>query len=224
MILDFQKNYLSLTNRSVKKILFIMSPRTEEQFAEIRKGKRRLILDAALKLFAKKGYHAGTMAKVAQEAGVSKGLIYNYFKNKKDLLNALVNDAAEDIMNFFDPNRDGVLTEDEFFFFLEKLKESIINNRSYWQFYISIMSQSHVAELIEQHTDIKQNEYAQMLIDFFEKCNCKNPQAEMFLFSMTLKGTLMTYILSPDAFPLEYAIDTISQSYKEKIAHCKSNK
>lgn len=200
-----------------------MAPRTEKQFEEIRKEKRRLILDAALKLFAQNGYHAGTMAKVAREAGVSKGLIYNYFKNKKDLLNALMLDATEDIMQFFDPNHDGILTEEEFFFFLEKLKESISANRRHWHFYISVITQNHVAELIEQHPELNKNNYAQMLSNFFEQCGFENPEAEMFLFSMTLKGTLITYILSPEAFPLEYAMNTISQSYKEKIAHCKSN-
>lgn len=44
------------------------------------------ILDAAIKVFAEKGYHYATIAEVAKQAGVSKGLVHFYFENKLDLL------------------------------------------------------------------------------------------------------------------------------------------
>ncbi len=48
-------------------------------------AKRRAILDAAQKVFDARGYEAATMEEVAEEAGVSKGTLYNYFQNKEDL-------------------------------------------------------------------------------------------------------------------------------------------
>ncbi|MBI5722514.1 MAG: TetR/AcrR family transcriptional regulator [Planctomycetes bacterium] len=47
--------------------------------------KRRLILQAAEKVFDANGYAATTIDAVAAQAGISKGSIYNYFKNKEDL-------------------------------------------------------------------------------------------------------------------------------------------
>lgn len=44
------------------------------------------ILEAAARVFAQKGYHAATTKKIAAEAGVSEGTIYNYFQSKEDLL------------------------------------------------------------------------------------------------------------------------------------------
>jgi AcrR family transcriptional regulator len=44
------------------------------------------ILAAAAKVFARKGYERATIAEIAKEAGVAEGSIYNYFKNKSDLL------------------------------------------------------------------------------------------------------------------------------------------
>lgn len=52
--------------------------------------RRAQILDAALKVFAEKGYKGATNQKIAEAAGVSAGLIYFYFKNKEDLLFALL--------------------------------------------------------------------------------------------------------------------------------------
>ena len=67
-----------------------MAPRTSEQFQEIREKSRARILFASLELFAIDGYHAVSVSKIAKHAGVSKGLIYNYFASKEDLLKALI--------------------------------------------------------------------------------------------------------------------------------------
>lgn len=49
-------------------------------------ARRQQILDAAVKVFAEKGFDRATIADVARAAGVAEGSIYNYFKNKGDLL------------------------------------------------------------------------------------------------------------------------------------------
>ena len=49
-------------------------------------GRSAQILDAAIQVFAEKGFHKSSIQDVAQKAGISGGTIYNYFKNKDDLL------------------------------------------------------------------------------------------------------------------------------------------
>lgn len=44
------------------------------------------ILEAAVKVFAEKGFHQATISQIAREAGVADGTIYLYFKNKDDIL------------------------------------------------------------------------------------------------------------------------------------------
>ncbi len=51
--------------------------------------KRRLILDAAIRVFARKGFHHCRVSDVADEAGVAYGLVYHYFKSKDEVLNEL---------------------------------------------------------------------------------------------------------------------------------------
>lgn len=52
-------------------------------------GKERRILDAAVEVFGRKGYHASTVADVAAEAGVAAGTIYLYFARKEEILISL---------------------------------------------------------------------------------------------------------------------------------------
>jgi AcrR family transcriptional regulator len=51
--------------------------------------KRRLILDAAITVFARKGFHHCRVSDVADEAGVAYGLVYHYFDSKEEILNEL---------------------------------------------------------------------------------------------------------------------------------------
>jgi AcrR family transcriptional regulator len=51
--------------------------------------KRRQILDAAIHVFARQGFHACRVSDIANEAGVAYGLVYHYFKSKDQVLNEL---------------------------------------------------------------------------------------------------------------------------------------
>jgi AcrR family transcriptional regulator len=51
--------------------------------------KRRHLLDAAVRVFARKGFHATRVGDIAEEAGVAHGLLYHYFDSKDQLLEAV---------------------------------------------------------------------------------------------------------------------------------------
>ena len=51
--------------------------------------KRRQILDAAVRVFARQGFHATRVSDIADEAGVAYGLVYHYFRSKDEVLNEL---------------------------------------------------------------------------------------------------------------------------------------
>ena len=51
--------------------------------------RRRQILDAAIRVFARQGFHACRVSDIANEAGVAYGLVYHYFRSKDEVLNEL---------------------------------------------------------------------------------------------------------------------------------------
>ena len=51
--------------------------------------KRRNILDAAIRVFARQGFHSTRVSDIADEAGVAYGLVYHYFDSKDEVLNEL---------------------------------------------------------------------------------------------------------------------------------------
>ncbi len=52
-------------------------------------AKRRVILDAAVRVFARQGFHTCRVSDIADEAGVAYGLVYHYFSSKEQILDTL---------------------------------------------------------------------------------------------------------------------------------------
>ena len=76
-----------------------MTPKVPEEYFKFRKDE---ILTEAWKCFAKKGYQGTTMRDIAKKLDLSAGVIYNYFKNKDELLDSLLEWAQENDQQLFD--------------------------------------------------------------------------------------------------------------------------
>jgi TetR/AcrR family fatty acid metabolism transcriptional regulator len=61
--------------------------------------KYQRILDAAVSVFAEKGFHGARVSDVAHRASVADGTVYLYFRNKEDLLMSAINTAFDAFMN-----------------------------------------------------------------------------------------------------------------------------
>jgi TetR/AcrR family transcriptional regulator, fatty acid metabolism regulator protein len=60
--------------------------------------KRRLILKAAVRVFARKGYHTCRVGDIAEEAGVAHGLLYHYFRSKDEVLDSVFRETWTEIV------------------------------------------------------------------------------------------------------------------------------
>lgn len=78
-----------------------MSPKTNLQNQAIRLKSKENITAAALSLFSKNGYGSTSVRMIAQEAGVSLGLMYNYFKSKEEMLLSILADTFKDLEGVF---------------------------------------------------------------------------------------------------------------------------
>ena len=61
--------------------------------ADRQADRRRQILDAAVKVFARNGFHRARVGDIAEEAGIAYGLVYHYFKSKEELLETIFRDT-----------------------------------------------------------------------------------------------------------------------------------
>jgi TetR/AcrR family transcriptional regulator, fatty acid metabolism regulator protein len=66
---------------------------TERSVNGRQQDRRRALLDAAVRVFARKGYHTCRVGDIAEEAGVAHGLLYHYFRSKEEVLETIFRES-----------------------------------------------------------------------------------------------------------------------------------
>jgi len=81
-------------------------PSAPSRRREASERRRRSILDAARVCFGRDGYAGATVARIAEEAGVSNGLLYQFFRNKDELLEVVLKEVVRDWVRALVPRED----------------------------------------------------------------------------------------------------------------------
>ncbi len=180
-----------------------MSPRTPEQFEKIRRTRKTLILDTALKLFANEGFYKTSISDIAGKAGISKGLIYNYFESKEALIRTIAFNGINNLLKNFDPNSDSILTKEELQYFIEQNFVILQKNVHFWKLYFGIIVQPQVLKLVEKELMRLFIPLYKMLENYFKTQGKKNPAAEARFFGAIIEGVYMNYVMDPKYFPID---------------------
>lgn len=197
-----------------------MSPRTPKQFQEMREEKMTLIMDVALKHFANEGYFRTTINHIAKHAGISKGLMYNYFDSKEALLKAIVHRSVNEIYKYLDIDKDGYLSEEEFEFFIRKIDAMLKEKKYFWQLLFQLLMQIDIREqflnsypetdsLIHPGHEPGDNSYPlqimQMFTDYFNRKKGRmdehnDHENDFNMFNITMIGYAIKTIYSDDVY------------------------
>src|SRR4030042_3132802 len=213
-----------------------MSPRTPQKFKEMREEKMTLIMDVALEHFANEGYYRTTINHIARHAGMSKGLMYNYFESKEALLRAIIHKSVNEVNKYLDIDRDGFLSEEDFKFFIRKINVLLKEKRYFWRLLMQLLLQNDVREqflqafpesdsLIHPGHEPGDNYYPsrilKMFTDYFYAKNGKtgklfDPDNDFEMFFITLLGYAIKTIYSEneDKESNEKAINKIIELFK----------
>jgi len=180
-----------------------MCPRTRQEFQEIRENKRRKILDSAIECFATSGYHTVTISDLAVHAGISKGLMYNYFSSKEELLKAIYNEIVSEMMQFFDPDHRGISDRKDLLQYLERSFRHLKSNLILWKMYMAIFSQPAVQEILKEEILAVSQEPVAMIELYFKEQGYKKPSVEVAFLSTLFSGVVIEYIADPENYPLD---------------------
>lgn len=179
-----------------------MAPRTEDQFEEMRNKSRDSIITAALELFAQKGFHNTSMAQVAKAAGVSKGLIYNYFESKDELLKGVFELGLKDADVLFEEHQEADPRE-RLRGMLEHTFRLVEQHMDYYKLMTTLMFQpSEIASIqgyLDQAGEYKMARFAAL----FQEIGCADPMNDALYFGAILDGIMMGWFVLGDAYPIE---------------------
>jgi AcrR family transcriptional regulator len=189
-----------------------MSPRTPLQNEQIRVESKHKIMDAAFKLIAKNGYEDTSIAMIANTAGVSKGLLYNYFTSKEELVKALVLGAMEEGDSLIaelisdDPK---LALRNLFSWFFKEMRES----PDHWRLMTELTFKIEKFDFVHEIVTGKLTEYYTVLEGLLTDIGHENAFAEARVISGILDGMGFHALMLKEDFPLDEMEEYLIKKY-----------
>ena len=168
-------------------------------------------MQAGLEMFAKHSIETASIALIAQHAGISKGLIYNYFENKESLILAIVLDGLQKFSTLAPHAEGGIMTKPEITEYIERTFSVLENHVSYWKLYFSILLHPAVMKMAEPHFHKAILPVVEMLTDYYKQQGFADPAAQALFLGSVLDGVSLNYLVNPDFYPLQTIKETILQ-------------
>jgi len=193
-------------------------PRTTAQLEELREEKLSYILEKSMELFAEKGYDGTSTAMIASASGISKGLLYHYIGSKRQLIQDIVRIGFEKVSTFFDRNRDGLLTGDEFAYFVRNSFEVIKENLHYYQLLLKLSVIPKIRIIMEEEFSyLRVREGMKQKLEHYFQTHFEEPEKEFAAYYAMHEGLGALILLRIDHFDdafINQVIERIIEMFK----------
>lgn len=192
-----------------------MSPRTTTKNEEIRQESMNNIMEAAFKLIASQGYESTSISQIAAAAGVSKGLMYNYFDSKEDLLEKLVTRAMNEGENAItklikeDP---AVTLRNLLAWFFKELRE----RPEHWRLMKELTFRIDKFKFVHEMATEKMKGYTSFITDLLKQLKFPNPEDEAKLLGALFDGIAIQYLVIREDYPLNEMEKYLIEKYCDK--------
>ncbi|HJU42686.1 MAG TPA: TetR/AcrR family transcriptional regulator [Vicinamibacterales bacterium] len=192
-----------------------MSPRSLEQNKELRAAARARLLDAALHVFASHGYSATPVDAIAAEAGVSVGLLYYHFANKRALLQALVAQSLADVGTTFAAADREINSADRLAVLLRSVADIMPRHRRFWSVFYGIRMQPGVLADLGPVVQESAAAIVESLERYLRDLQWPDPAIEARLLFAQIDGMCQHYVLDPQHYPLDRLVERLIARYSK---------
>lgn len=189
-----------------------MSPRTAEQNEQIRASTRGRILQHALALFAEHGYERTSVRMIAEAAGISQGLLYNYFDNKQSLLHAIFEASVADVRASF-ALADAAPPAERLERLVRGSFEILRRNMAFWRLSYGVRMQPAVLEGLGGELHEWTAAIRGTLHGYLRDAGVPQPEIEAAALFALIDGISQHYVLDPDRYPLDAVIELVVARY-----------
>ncbi len=190
-----------------------MSPRSVEQNETVRAESRRRIIESALALFAEHGYEKTSIKLIAQHAGISQGLMYNYFAGKDELLKAIFAQSIADVRESFVRAEASGDAADRVVRLIRASFAVVRENLAFWRLSYGVRTQSSVLALLGDDLLAWTSEIRRTIEDYLQAAGHPQPALEAELLFALIDGVAQHYVLDPENYPLSEITERIVAMY-----------
>jgi AcrR family transcriptional regulator len=188
-------------------------PRTVEQLDRLREESRERILNSALRLFARHGYAATSVRMIAEEAGVSQGLMYNYYEGKEALLRAIVERSMDDVQSSLAEASAAHATGQGLEMLVRSAFEIVRRNRTFWQLSYQLRMQPDVLADLGQSVGEWADAIRLQIEELLRSAGSAGAPVEARVLFAAIDGAAQHYVLDPERYPLDEVAEEIIRRF-----------
>ncbi|MCK2017929.1 TetR/AcrR family transcriptional regulator [Peribacillus frigoritolerans] len=181
-------------------------PRTSEENDRIRQASKEKIRAAAMELFIKQGYYATSISDIAKQAGISKGLLYNYYKGKEELLSEMVEDRIKEVAEVMEEAFTLNTPREQLEHIINGAIDNIHQKPEIHRFYLHLQTQPESDEELIKYSHLIIEENARQFefqCKIFESMGETEPRKRSLYFSSVLQGIMLMISTYQQGFPKE---------------------
>lgn len=157
-------------------------------------NQKELIVNTALKLFAKHGYDSTPISLIARTAKVSQGLMYNFFKGKEALLKEMMAMGFADIAQSMTSYEKEMEPRQAIALHIQSTIQIIKQHQEFWKLLHAIRLQGKVASSMQKQFQEVVKNVTSTFQKVFKKLGYKNPELEAILFLAQIDGLVILYL------------------------------
>lgn len=195
-----------------------MSPRTAEQNHELREESRRKIMKHAMALFATHGYDQTSVRMITQSAGISQGLMYNYFESKEHLLLALFQRSVQDVNESFVRAEEADDPRELIAQLVRAAMAVVREHLDFWRAWYSVRMQPSVIAKLGADLPVWTDTTRQQLESYFRSAGVSQPAIEATVLFAVIDGVAQHYALEAEHYPLEEVVEAVIEKYQHFFA------
>jgi AcrR family transcriptional regulator len=181
-------------------------PRTPEENDRIRQASKEKIRATAMVLFIKQGYYATSISDIAKQAGISKGLLYNYYKGKEELLSEMVEARIKEVAEVMEEAFTLNTPREQLEHIINGAIDNIHQKPEVHRFYLHLQTQPESDEDLIKYSHLIIEENARQFefqCKIFEIMGETDSRKRSLYFSSVLQGIMLMISTYQQGFPIE---------------------
>jgi AcrR family transcriptional regulator len=191
-----------------------MMPRSPEQFEKIREESRERIVGSALRLFGEHGFGHTSVRMIAEEAGVSQGLLYNYFEGKDALLRSIFERSMAQVEASFERAMTGTTPAERIERLIRTAFDLVRENLPFWRLTYQIRMQHGVLEGLGGSVAAWSGAIRLQLEEFLGAAGVASPPLEARVLFAAIDGAAQHYAMDPEQYPLTEVADALVERFR----------
>jgi AcrR family transcriptional regulator len=186
-----------------------------DRYEQIRAESEEKIVQTALELFARRGFVNTSVRMLAEEAGISQGLLYNYFESKQALLHAIFERSMAQVQEGFVAAATVAEPAQALAALIHSAFATVRDNAAFWRLTYQIRMQPEVVTGLGDQVGAWSEAIRSRIEDLLQGAGTPAAPLRARLLFAAIDGAAQHYVLDPVGYPLDEVAEELIALFAE---------